>query len=186
MITKEQILEKAKELSLTLTDAEVEQLLKDQKLPEKEQDDDELLKSLGGNKVAWEMIKELRKEAADRRIAAKKAEEKLAQIEKDKKKAQDEDSRQKGEFEKLYNETLEKLNQYEPIVQEYTQDVTTRREKVKKQLGDKWIDSFSTAKIGELEALAEKLTDSKVSTNSQNHSQGQRKEKPLIDYKSMN
>jgi hypothetical protein len=186
MITKEQIQAEATKLGLTLNETEIEQLVKDQKLPVKADDDEKLLKELGGNKTAWEMIKELRKENAEKRVLAKKAEDKLAQIEKDKKKAQDDEDLAKGNYEKLLKEANDKVSQYEPIISEYEADIKIRREKVKTKLGDKWIDSFSAVKISELEALADKLETVKVNVNSTNHKQDKPEEdKPLINYKTM-
>jgi len=67
-VTKEKVLDKAKELGLTLTDDEVEKLVKDGKLPEKS--DDELEKAEVKDLV--KIIKEMRAENAERRIANKK------------------------------------------------------------------------------------------------------------------
>ena len=72
-VTKEKVLEKAKELGLTLTDDEVEKLVKDGKLPEKS--DDELEKAEVKDLV--KIIKEMRAENAERRIANKKLEDKI-------------------------------------------------------------------------------------------------------------
>jgi len=181
-VTKEKVLEKAKELGLTLTDEEVEKLVKDGKLPEKS--DDELEKAEVKDLV--KIIKEMRQENAERRIANKKLEDKLKDLDKEKEKQKQKDLEEQGKWKELYEAELAKKNEYEPIVNEYKEYQSSKRETLKKQLGDKWIDSFANTPLTELEVLAGKLTTTKEEPNSSNH-KGNKPEgnKPLINYTSM-
>jgi hypothetical protein len=70
-ITKEQVVAKATELGLTLTDSQIEQLVKDDKLPVKEEPVsgiDELVANHSPQELA-QMVKKLRAEAAEKRVA---------------------------------------------------------------------------------------------------------------------
>lgn len=181
-ITKEKVLEKAKELGLTLTDDEVEKLVKDGKLPEKKDDDLEKAEV----KDLVKMLKEMRAENAERRIANKKLEDKLKERDKETEKQKQKALEEQGEFKKLYEEALAKVNEYEPKVNEYTEYQNVKRETLKKQLGDKWIDSFASTPLTELEVLAGKLTETKEQPNSSNHKGSKPQEqKPLFNYTSM-
>lgn len=179
-ITKEKVLEKAKELSLELTPEEVEKYVKDGKLPEKESDDLEKadLKDL------IKMIKEQRAENAERRVENKKLKEKLEGIDKDKEKEKKKLLEEQGEFKKLYEDTLAKLNDYEPVVNEYKEYQNKKREQYKKDFGDKWIDSFNSVPLSELEVLHGKFTDTKPETSSSNHKPEQQRSesKTLFKY----
>lgn len=182
-ITKEKVLEKAKELGLTLTDEEADKYVKDGKLPEKS--DDELEKAEVKDLV--KIIKEMRAENAERRIANKKLEDKLKERDKETEKQKQKALEEQGEYKKLYEEALAKVSEYEPKVTEYTEYQNVKREALKKQLGDKWIDSFASTPLTELEVLAGKLTEqTKEQPNSSNH-KGNKPEgqKPLFNYTSM-
>lgn len=181
-ITKEKVLERAQELGLTLTDAEIEQYVKDAKLPEKKEDDLDKAEL----KDLVKMIKELRDENAKRRLDAKKLEDKLKEVDKQKEKEKKEALEEQGKFKELYEETLKKVSEYEPKVNEFTEYQNKKREQLKTKLGDKWIESFSSIPISELEVLAEKFTDTKAGTGSGNHKPEKPEPKPngfLIDYK---
>jgi len=180
-VTKEKVLDKAKELGLTLTDDEVEKYVKDSKLPEKELDIEKAPLS-----ELVKMLKERNAENAERRIENKKLKEKIEEYGKQKDKEKKEALEQQGEFKKLYEEALAKVNEYEPIVTEYRDYQTTKREQYKKDFGDKWIESFDTTPLIQLEALKGKLTTPKVEPNSSNH-KGDKPDgnKPLINYTSM-
>jgi len=181
-MTKEQVLEKAKELGLTLTDEQVEQYVKDGKLPEKE---DDLEKA--DLKELLTMIKDLRKENAERRVTNKKYEEKLKDLDKQKEKDKQTALEEQGKYKELYEAELAKSTKYEPIVNEYTEYQNKKREQYKKDFGDTWIESFSSTPLSELEVLHSKLTKSKEETNTSNHRSNDRKtdSKPLINYTSM-
>lgn len=184
-ITKEKVLERAKELSLTLTDEEVEQFVKDGKLPEKS---DDLEKAEVKDLV--KIIKEMRDENAKRRLNEKKLQDKLDEVAKTKEKEKKEALEEQGKYKELYEETLKKVNEYEPRVNEYNEYQNTKRETLKNKLGDKWIDSFSSIPLKELEVLADKLTDHKAGTGSGNHKGDPPKPEPkndgfVVEYKSI-
>lgn len=185
MITKEQIQQEAEKLGLKLTDEEITQFEKDQKLPEKESDEPP---ENFDEKTAWKMIKELRAENKERRIKEKKANDKLTEKEKAEEKAKREADEQKGEFKKLYDEAKQKLDTFEPLVNEYNTYKEKKRQDYKKLFGDKWIDSFATIPLGELEALAVKILPKEVlDVNSNNHQRTpeppKKDRKYLVDYK---
>jgi len=181
-ITKEKVLEKAKELGLTLTDDEAEKYVKDGKLPEKSED--ELEKAEVKDLV--KIIKEMRQENAERRVANKKLEDKLKELDKDKEKQKQKDLEEQGKWKELYEAELAKVKEFEPKVTEYTEYQNVKRETLKKQLGDKWIDSFASTPLTELEVLAGKLTETKEQPNSSNHKGSKPQEnKPLFNYTSM-
>lgn len=185
-ITKEKVLERAKELSLTLTEEEVEQFVKDGKLPEKEKeklDDISLAEAI-------KIIKEMRDENAKRRLNEKKLQDKLDEVAKTKEKEKKEALEEQGKYKELYEETLKKVNEYEPRVNEYNEYQNTKRETLRNKLGDKWIDSFSSIPLKELEVLADKLTDHKAGTGSGNHKGDPPKPEPkndgfVVEYKSI-
>jgi len=163
-MTKEQVLEKAKELGLTLTEEQIEKHVKDGTLPEKEQDLD---KAELADLV--KMIKEQRAENAERRIENKKLKEKLENINKEKEKEKEKDLQEQGKWKELYEAEVQKSSKYEPIVNEYTEYQNKKREQYKKDFGDKWIDSFASVPLSELEVLHGKLTETKEQPNSSNH-----------------
>jgi len=76
-VTKQQVLDRAKELGLNLNDAQVEQLVKDGKLPEKQSPEDrkEDLKSRYTIDQLIDMLLDARSEAKDRRHEAKSLKE---------------------------------------------------------------------------------------------------------------
>lgn len=181
-VTKEKVLDKAKELGLTLTDDEVEKLVKDGKLPEKSDDDLEKAEV----KDLVKIIKEMRAENAERRIANKKLEDKIKEHAKETDKQKKEALEEQGKYKELYEAELKRATDYEPVVNEYKEYQNVKRETLKKQLGDKWIDSFANTPLSELEVLAGKLTTPKVEPNSSNHKSDKPDgNKPLINYTSM-
>jgi len=181
-ITKEKVLEKAKELGLTLTDEQTEQYVKDGKLPEKETDKLDKI----SNEEAIRIIKEMRDENAKRRLNEKKLQDKLDDIAKDKAKQKEDDLKENGKWQDLANQYQARIAELEPEYNEYQDYKKVKREQFKTQLGDRWIPTFEKAPLTELEALAGKLITPKVEPNSSNH-KGDKPDgnKPLINYTSM-
>lgn len=179
-ITKEKVLEKAKELSLELTPEEVEKYVKDGKLPEKKDEDLEKAEV----KDLVKMLKEMRAENAERRIANKKLEDKLKELDKQKEKDKQEALKEQGKYKELYEAELKKSSEYEPVVNEYKEYQNKKREQYKKDFGDKWIDSFNSVPLSELEVLHGKFTDTKPETSSSNHKPEQQRSesKTLFKY----
>ena len=114
-ITKDKVLERAKELSLTLTEEEVEQFVKDGKLPEKKEDDLEKAEV----KDLVKMLKEMRAENAERRVDNKKLQDKLKELDKQKEKDKQTALEEQGKYKELYEAELQKSASYEPVVNEY-------------------------------------------------------------------
>ena len=166
-MTREEITAKAVEMGLTLTEEKIAELIKNGKAPTIQ--DDSLYSQLGGNETAWNIIKDLRHENAEKRITIKEVTDKLKAIEDAKLETEKKALEDSGKWEDLYKKADEKIKTLEPVVNQYNEFDKQKREQYKKDLGDKWVDSFATIPLAELDALHEKLTDKKLGVYSSNH-----------------
>jgi hypothetical protein len=138
MLTKEEVLAKAKELGLTLTDAEVDQFVKDGKLPEKVENKtgtriEELIAKYSQRQLA-EMYLETSGEAKDRRIKARDLETQMGEIKKE--------LETKGELLSKYPELEKQLKGLETQLQAQKDAEKKRREAKYNSLDEKKKNAF--------------------------------------------
>lgn len=167
MITKEQVQETAKNQGLTLTDLEIDNFVKEQKLPEKVDDDKTKLSKLNPEDLIL-IIKDLRKENAERRTKDKVLSDKVFLYETEDEKRKKKDLTDKGKHEEIIKQleadklTLtDKIKILEPEAENFKTYQTTKRESFKKQLGDKWKTYYDSMPLTDLEDLTADLTQKK-------------------------
>lgn len=162
-VTKEMVLERAKELSLTLSDSEVEQLVKDGKLPEKKTEPagtkiEELAGRYSTLQLA-QMVVELRGENAERRHTERSLKEQAEQL-----------TRELGGLKETaakYPDLEGKFKQSQDVIQKYKETEKRRREAALSTLDDtkkaKLTYLLDVDKIGsdEFEGTVELLLSSK-------------------------
>lgn len=114
-----------------------------------------------------DIIRETRTEAKDRRLKAKELEEKLSAIEAERQKQEQDKKIEQGKLsevvEELKNKLAEKDKEFEPVKQKaekYDEYDKSKRETLKGTLGNKWLNSFETMPLLDLETLASHLTSS--------------------------
>lgn len=97
-------------------------------------------------------------------------EKKLSEYEAAQKKAQDDELVKKGEFEKLLNSTKSEFENYKKSVEpdlaeasEYKEFKAAKRTQIKESLGDKWLESFGSLPLADLEKVAQNLLGTKQS-----------------------
>ena len=174
---REQIKSKAVELGLTLSEEKIEALVKENKMPTIK--DDPLYAKIGENETAWSFIKELRKENAEKRVTLKQVQDKLKELEDAKAEAERKAAEEAGNYKDLYEKEKAKIEPLEKKAKEFDEFDKSKREAYKTQLGDKWVDSFNTIPLAELDTLATKLTDSKVEVNNSNHADKDKRDKNI-------
>ena len=90
------------------------------------------------------------------------AEKRLADMEAANKKAEDKRLAENDEFKTLYESAQAKVDEYEPVVNQYKTDMETRKTALLEQLGDD-ADDFSGLDVQALEKVVAKIT--KLSSN---------------------
>jgi alanyl-tRNA synthetase len=121
-----------------------------------QKESDNKLESLDASELV-KIIKETRSEAAQRRIKEKELETKLNELTSQKEKEETEKKIAEGKKDEVITDLTRQLASYKSKADQFDSYDKSKREKIKTELAENWIDSFETLPLNDLELLATKF-----------------------------